>query len=88
MKMIARYNKVNNKAGNGMSDDLEVLWRNHMAAQKRYRELIEKLPSRPIDWIEASPEEQDELYKVGDELEKTQAIITETWEAIKRIKPS
>jgi hypothetical protein len=70
------------------SSDLEELWRDHMAAQQRYRELIAKLPSKPADWINASPEEQEELYRVGDELEKTQAKITETWDAIKKFKVS
>jgi hypothetical protein len=38
--------------------DLEELWRDHMAAQQRWRELLKKLPTTPADWINASPEER------------------------------
>ena len=68
-------------------DDLEELWRNHMAAQQRWRELIAKLPATPADWLNASPEERMEM-DIADELEEAQARITETWDAIKNFKVS
>jgi hypothetical protein len=68
-------------------DDLESLWRDHMAAQQRYRELIARLPSTPKDWLNASPEEQMEMLDT-DELEVVMAEIMETWEAIQAIKVS
>jgi hypothetical protein len=70
-----------------MSDDLERLWKDHKAALQRHRELIAKLPATPEDYLSASPEQQME-WDIADDLEKVQAKITETWEAIRKFRVS
>jgi len=67
--------------------DLEQLWRDHKAAQRRHQELIAKLPSTPEDWLNASPEARAEM-DIADELETVMTEIAETWAKIQAVKVS